>query len=496
MPTLDLSDWKPPLSFDKREVKPWPRGVFPGPFEDFSSELARSTETPLELSALMMLATVATAAQGHFLVKVKDDYVEPMNIWTCVAMPPGTRKSAVQGACTSPLTAWERQQKEIIIPIRKQKESSNRSIEARLKSLRLKAASADGATFKSSSEEINAIEQTLEELPPIPQLWTSDVTPENLSVIMAEHNERMAILSDEGGIFDILAGRYSGGIPNLDLVLKAHAGTSCRVNRGNRAPVFLDQPSLTMGLSPQPDILQGMAQNKAFRGRGLIARFLYAVPSSNLGYRSLDAPPMDASIASAYHKAILDIIQLTERLHPTGAETPSLIISPKAYKFWLNFSRLIEIRMQDGGQYELIRDWAGKLPGAIVRIAGLLHIMKCYDQKAPNYTVDLDTMESAVSIGHCLQSHALAVFDLMGGNSHKTGALKVLDWLKRELIQNFTRRDCHYALKSYFKKVDDLKPSLELLENLYYIHPLEREPSNHRPSQKYEVNPYLYDRSD
>ena len=39
----------------------------------------------------------------------------------------------------------------------------------------------------------------------MPQLWTSDVTPENLGVIMAENDDRMAILSDEGGIFDILA---------------------------------------------------------------------------------------------------------------------------------------------------------------------------------------------------------------------------------------------------------------------------------------------------
>ena len=38
MPMIDPSDWQPPVPFDEREVKPWPRGVFPGPFEDFSSE--------------------------------------------------------------------------------------------------------------------------------------------------------------------------------------------------------------------------------------------------------------------------------------------------------------------------------------------------------------------------------------------------------------------------------------------------------------------------
>jgi len=52
---------------------------------------------------------------------------------------------------------------------------------------------------------------------------------------MADNDEKMSVLSDEGGIFDILAGRYNGGIPNLDLFLQSHSGSSVRVDRGSSA---------------------------------------------------------------------------------------------------------------------------------------------------------------------------------------------------------------------------------------------------------------------
>jgi hypothetical protein len=45
---------------------------------------------------------------------------------------------------------------------------------------------------------------------------------------------RMAIISAEGGLFDILAGRYSNGVPALDVWLKGHAGDPLRIDRKGR----------------------------------------------------------------------------------------------------------------------------------------------------------------------------------------------------------------------------------------------------------------------
>ena len=59
-------------------------------------------------------------------------------------------------------------------------------------------------------------------------------------------------------------------------------------------------PRLSIGLSPQPDVLRGLASKPGFRGRGLLGRFLYLLPPSPLGYRALCSDPVPASVRAAY----------------------------------------------------------------------------------------------------------------------------------------------------------------------------------------------------
>ena len=72
-------------------------------------------------------------------------------------------------------------------------------------------------------------------VPTMPRLLADNVTPEAAASLLAEQGGRLAVLSAEGGIFDILAGRYSGGMPDLDVWLKGHAGDPLRVDRKGRA---------------------------------------------------------------------------------------------------------------------------------------------------------------------------------------------------------------------------------------------------------------------
>ena len=165
--------------------------------------------------------------------------------------------------------------------------------ELRIESLRKQYAKTD------DPQETNGILKNIAEIkdsigPELvaPRLWVQDVTPEHLGALMPKHSDAMSILSSEGGIFDIMAGRYSKGVPNLDLFLQGHAGDPVRVDRGNRESVVMDQPALTMGLSPQPDVLQQIADQPGFRGRGLLARPLYFLPVSPLGHRTLKTVPV------------------------------------------------------------------------------------------------------------------------------------------------------------------------------------------------------------
>jgi hypothetical protein len=68
-------------------------------------------------------------------------------------------------------------------------------------------------------------------VPALPRLVADDVTPEAAASLLAEQGGRLAVLSAEGGIFATMAGRYSGGVPSLEVFLKGHAGDLLRVDR-------------------------------------------------------------------------------------------------------------------------------------------------------------------------------------------------------------------------------------------------------------------------
>ena len=97
------------ISLGVIDLPPFPQGVFPDAIEKFVGELSRSTEAPHGLAGLTILAALATASHNKYVVQVKSDYCELMNLWTAVARPPGSRKSAVLAAPIKSIEKYERQ---------------------------------------------------------------------------------------------------------------------------------------------------------------------------------------------------------------------------------------------------------------------------------------------------------------------------------------------------------------------------------------------------
>ena len=114
----------------------------------------------------------------------------------------------------------------------------------------------------------------------MPRLTADDVVPEQAATIMADQGGRLAILSAEGTFFSILMGRYTSGLPNLELVLKAHAGDRVQVDRRGRAEL-IERPALTIATTVQPTVLREMAAKPAMRERD--PRSLPAVPAARPG---------------------------------------------------------------------------------------------------------------------------------------------------------------------------------------------------------------------
>ena len=137
-------------------------------------------------------------------------------------------------------------------------------------------------------------------------------------------------------------------------------------------------------------------------------------------------------------------------------------------------------------------DWAGKLVGAVCRIAGIFHgLIYATSGNPAKAQISAETMLGAIAIGEYLIPHAKAAFFEMGADPAIDSARRILGWASSEQISEFSRRDAFNALRGGIQKVNELDIPLEILVNHGYIREVlqEHKGPGRKPSQKYKINP-------
>ena len=171
------------------------------------------------MAATASLAILALCLQGKFKIKSKKDWQEPLNLYTLIVAPPTERKSAVTVLMSEPVKQFEAAENERLAPLIKQSRMEKQILQNRKKALEVKLSKKpfdDKSELQSLSQELN----DFKEIKPC-RLFCDDITPEKLTGILSDNNGKTAILSAEGGIFDVLAGRYNNGNANIDVFLKS-----------------------------------------------------------------------------------------------------------------------------------------------------------------------------------------------------------------------------------------------------------------------------------
>jgi replicative DNA helicase len=471
----------------RRLLPPFPVDALPGWVADQVAAVAEFTQTPPDLPGCLALACLSAAAGGRAVVEVRPGWREPVNLFTAVAMPPGSRKSAVFATMTAPLLATEAELVDAARPAVVEADLAARVARARAEKAAKAAESAATpdarmSAFADASSVALAAEQVT--VPVLPRLIADDITPEAAASLLAEQGGRLAVLSAEAGIFATLAGRYSGA-PNLEVFLKGHAGDMLRVDRKGRPPEHIPAPALTLGLAVQPEVLVDIAHMPGFRGRGLLARILYALPANTVGRRRIGAPPPPAAVTATYAAGLGALVRdLADWTDPAV-----LALHPAADTRVLQLEAAIEPRL--AGDLAHLADWASKLTGATVRVAGLLHLAT-HHAGGWNSPMSAATVDAAARIGHYYLAHALAVFDHMGADPLVDDARAVLDWIARTGPARFTRRDAFNETRGpRFRKVTDLDPALELLVEHGYLRSVPPPPATpgRPPSPAFDVHP-------
>ncbi len=473
-------EWEEPVLFNQYNLPEISSELLPPILKEFSQELSAWIETPEGMTVLAILSVLATILQDKIEVSPRenDRYKETANIYTMTTLIPGNRKSAVFNYCTSPILAWEGEQKSILEPEIKRQKSRFDSETKIIEGLRTKLKNPQENTL-SLMKEIDDRVLALKEPQSLPKLFVNDTTPESLISLLVEQNDRMAILSDEGGIIETISGLYSGGNSNIDVILKGFDKGHLRKRRADRE--YNLRPLLTINLVVQPSIVQNMSTKKSLCGNGLFERFLYYSPKSKLGYRTHNTTPISEEIFSSYEQLMKRLLDL-----PYNEVPKLLILDEEARPAWHNFQKEIEIELRPNGKLSVCPGWGGKICGYALRIAALFHAVEFGLEKT---AINKPTIERSIMICKLLAHHAVAIFGGMNTNQDLRDAENILHRIQSEGLSCFTKAEMTKKMQNRInfkaKRLDEL---LTILAERNIISPPERIGNK---TKRYMVNPAI-----
>lgn len=486
--------WSPLGSLPGAERPGFPVDALPCPVQGWVEATAEATQTPIDLAAGLALAVASTAALGA-AVEVGSGWKEEVALYLACVLPSAERKSEVKGRAVEPLQKIERERinraREGILQARAQRDA----LESQRKRL-VTEAGKNKATYQEIAAvdaEIAQVGSTVE-----PRVFADDATPEALAGLLADHG-RLGVISAESAFLDNLAGRYAEkGRPNLHLVCQAYSGEPVRVDRRGRDPEHIDRPVLAIGLCVQPHVLAAMAEHEVMREQGLVGRFAFLLPTTALGSRITDPPPVPEHVARQYADAIRGVAESCDTTDKTplaggsvgsvaSFQGPKITLSPGAREAFRQMRDAHEPRLHPhSGDLARLGAWANRLPGRVARIAGLLHLLDGNPTAEP---ISKGTMDAAVRIGEYLIDHARAALD----PERDDRPAQAVAWIKRNSSATFTLRDLHRGAFGAHGPVEPIEGVCDRLIELGHLRGCQSPPPSPKggrpPSPSYQVNP-------
>ncbi len=305
-----------------------------------------------------------------------------------------------------------------------------------------------------------------------------------------QEHEKLSILSDEGGIFDILAGHYNvTKNAMIDIFLKAFSMISFKQDRIGRGSIHIEATLSSIGLMVQPHVIEALGRNDKFRGRGLIARFVFFVPSTMIGNRLPEGAPLDLRYVGHYDEMITRHLDSPWNRDETGRIIPyPLELSEGAYELYKEHFSSIEARMRHGGPLEEMKDIGGKSPGMAIKFAGLFHVSGVLTFCPDEFEISEETMHNAIVLNEFALTKGGIALGVMHMNQDTKNAIKVWSWIRNQGLSFFTREKCGQSMKSRLRYRQVLDRALGVLIERNYIRELHG-PGGGKMGKGYEVNP-------
>jgi hypothetical protein len=470
-PAVADAPWEDPIPLASFDLPAFPIRALPDPLRSMAAAVAELTQVPIDMAASVALGVCAAATRGRVRIDVGGTFPVHTNTYTVVVAKPSEHKSSVLKLLAAPLYQAEHELITEAKPKVRLAKAKAENLEAEIGKLRkqLMNPKLDRVERQAKEDEIDQLVLQMAEIPNLPQILVDDSTTSALGQVMADQPDNSAaLISDEGGFFDTLANSgnsKTGGHASLDLVLKGFNQEPTRVNRTSRAYLYIPKPALTICLMVQPSVIEAFSEQKQFRGKGLLSRFMYVYPKSIVGSRTFSQSSIPNDVREEYYQAVRSLFAIP---NPVTAEDPGahhvirIARQTAAMSLWAEFNANLETRIGEEGDLFAYDDWGGKLSGQAARLAGLFHVLQHQNiASAMAVPISDDNMCRALAIAQYLIPHALRTFgEIVHGGSNKL-AMRIDSWILKRGITEFKFqqvRDSHND-----RSDDEIDLALELL---------------------------------
>lgn len=462
---------------DHIESVPFNLDVFPDWAKDMVQATAEDLEVPVDFPASLFLGAVSAAVIGR--VTFRCGWTEEAGLYIAAAMPSGSGKSPVFRKL---ITGWLHNLEEQLV--RDTQEAVRRSevetmvAEQRLRRLQDQASkSNDHDERRMLVAEIISERKLLEErqAPRIPQLWVDDITPERLAITMSETGGPIVLATAEGGPFEMMSGRYSDNqSANLDVYLKGYTGEALSVKRVKRETITVYHPAMAMCLAVQPQVLEALAKRPELTHKGLVPRFLFALPKSNIGLRKRNTNLVPATMQEGYNAILLKLAMAARNLTEpeSGSEDLKKIeieTTPEARAEFLLWTESLEPRRAKDGDLEAIAEWSVKLESSTIRIAGLLAL--AWRGLHADTKIEFEDMSRAISLSEYWIREARKVYGLWDTDPLVSLGIEIVNWMQEQDLKYVTRRDIMRQFRGKFPSAKDVNPVIRMLVDKGILRP-------------------------
>lgn len=488
-------EWPVPIPTDP-PPPPFPVDLLPEWMRDWVLGIADEKGASPDIGANLAVAVVAGALARHVQVSPRPGWYEPTNVYVISALVPGQRKTPVFKEALRPVRTLET----------KRRAEWSKNAQAAMLALKLHDKherellheAENGADPEKLAAQLG--ERPLE-AEPAPRLLSEDVTPEGLAGLIGDHG-RIIVASDEGAaMFENLAGRYTRGSTSWDLFNKAHAGADLAVDRKGSDPVIVFDPALSLAITTQPALLRSLADKPGTNERGVLARPLYSMPVPV--YANGPTPAASPEVLEEYARRVTNLyndvpeLGMDEDGHPNPIRLSFATEARAAFERWemkLN-TECRHLASNDDGSVYL--GWLSKLAGQTARLAAALHAAQYWTDVTGTMakTIDIDTVNRAVSLASYYQKQARIAFGLMGQLPEQRLAITILNWLRdrsRDELASLTVRDVHRT-RTKGTTANQVRAALRLLGEHGFVQ-LERQQAPQqggRPSEHIHVHPSI-----